>query len=119
MLGRLLVALVSLAALLGVGCNAPALDVVRRTMGSLEAITVERQERQVALEKSSEIVGVRVSRSREEPREPSSSVALGALAVSADLGRFRRSPSASLCAPHPALWVEPSPTHAELMVFLN
>lgn len=118
MLGRLLVALVSLAALLGVGSNAPALDVVRRTMGSLEAIATERQERPMALEESGEIVGIRVtriSRAADDPREPSS---LSAMVASSDLGRFRASPSGSLRAPHPSAWVAPSPTHAELMVFL-
>jgi len=119
MLGRFLVALVSLAALLGVGCNGPPIEVVRRTMGSLEAIAAEHQEREVALRPHGGATAVRgseTSRSADEPRE---APPLTAMVVSSEAGRFASAGSSSLCPPHPEAWAAPAPTHAELMVFLN
>lgn len=116
---RLLVTLLSLLALLCVCVRAPALDVVRRAAGSLEAVTIRRHERPTALEKPTELARVRVRVARatdaDAERDPSSFAILSSharLAIAASVPADSR-------APHCASWVEPSPTHADLMVFLN
>ncbi|MBS2016662.1 MAG: hypothetical protein JST00_27510 [Deltaproteobacteria bacterium] len=113
---RFLVALVALVALLGASLRAPALEVVRRAAGSLEAVATTRREAQVALdERTSDHARARVARSGDGSRDAS----LLALASSwCDL-RLGARPVARPRAPRGATWSAPPPTHAELMVFLN
>lgn len=117
---RLLVAILSLAALLGVCVRAPALDVVRRTVGSLEAVAVRSHERPPALEKSSDATRVRVTRAARtaDPDASSQAFCLAATSSNAAARIASASPSA-LLAPHAASFAPTSPTHADLMVFLN